>query len=121
MDKVRDQLLERFDIQCRRHVYNFPFLLGQGVWIDSKNLKDKDNLRKVLKHGTLTEGFIGLAECLKALTGFHHGESKASQKLGLEIISFMRNRCDEYTKEYKLNFSLIADSCGRLIRSFYSH
>ena len=108
MDKVRDQLLDRFEIQCKRHVYNFPFLLGQGIWIDSKNLKNKDNLKKVLKHGTLTEGFIGLAECLKALTGFHHGESKKSQQLGLEIVKFMRDRCDMYAKEYKLNFSLIA-------------
>ncbi len=108
MDKVRDQLLDRFEIQCKKHVYNFPFLLGQGVWIDSKNLKEKDNLRKVLKHGTLTIGFIGLAECLKALTGKHHGESKASQELGLEIIKFMRERCDKYTEDMKLNFSLIA-------------
>ncbi|MBQ8473096.1 MAG: anaerobic ribonucleoside triphosphate reductase [Bacilli bacterium] len=108
MDMVRDQLLDRFEIQCKRHVYNFPFLLGQGIWIDSKGLKNKDGLRKVLKHGTLTEGFIGLAECLKALTGKHHGESKSSQELGLEIIKFMRNRCDEYAQEYKLNFSLIA-------------
>ena len=73
-----------------------------------KNLKNKDNIKKVLKHGTLTEGFIGLAECLKALTGKHHGESKASQELGLKIIKFMRDRTDEYAKEYKLNFSLIA-------------
>ena len=108
MDKVREQLLDRFEIQCKRHVYNFPFLLGQGIWIDSKNLKNKDNLKKVLKHGTLTEGFIGLAECLKALTGAHHGESKKSQQLGLEIVKFMRDRCDMYAKEYKLNFSLIA-------------
>lgn len=108
MDMVRDQLLERFDIQCKKHVYNFPFLLGQGVWIDSKNLKNTDNLRKVLKHGSLTTGFIGLAECLKALTGKHHGESKSSQTLGLEIIKFMRDRVDGYSKEYKLNFTLIA-------------
>ena len=108
MDKVRDQLLDRFEIQCKKHVYNFPFLLGQGIWLDSKNLKNKDNLRKVLKHGTLTEGFIGLAECLKALTGKHHGESKASQELGLQIVKFMRDRTDAYSKEYKLNFSLIA-------------
>ena len=108
MDMVRDQLLERFEIQCKKKVYNAPFLLGQGIWIDSKNLKNKDNIKKVLKHGTLTEGFIGLAECLKALTGKHHGESKASQELGLKIIKFMRDRTDEYAKEYKLNFSLIA-------------
>jgi len=108
MDKVHDQLLDRFEIQCKKHVYNFPFLLGQGIWIDSKNLKNKDNLKKILKHGSLTTGFIGLAECLKALTGFHHGESKASQTLGLEIIKFMRDRCDNYSKEAKLNFTLIA-------------
>src|SRR5574344_521197 len=105
---VRDQLLERFEIQCSKHTYNFPFLLGQGNWIDSEKLKPTDRLRKVLKHGTLSIGFIGLAECLKALTGKHHGESSKSQKLGLEIIKFMRNKCDEYADEYKMNFSLIA-------------
>jgi len=108
MDLVRDQLLERFDIQCKRKVNNFPFLLGQGVWIDSKTLKPNDRLKRVLKHGTLTIGFIGLAECLKALIGKHHGESKEAQELGLEIIRFMREKCDKYTEEYKLNFSLIA-------------
>jgi len=108
MDLVKDQLLERFEIQCSRHVYNFPFLLGQGVWIDSEKLKPGDRLRKVLKHGTLTVGFIGLAECLKALIGKHHGESEEAQKLGLEIIGFMRNKTDEYAEKYNLNFSLIA-------------
>ena len=108
MDKVRDQLLERFEVQCSKHSYNFPFLLGQGVWTNGEKLKPTDRLRKVWKHGSLSTGFIGLAECLKALTGEHHGESKASQKLGLEIIKFMRNRCDEYAKEYKLNFTLLA-------------
>ncbi len=108
MDLVKDQLLERFEIQCSKHVYNFPFLLGQGVWIDSERLKDGDRLRKVLKHGTLTVGFIGLAECLKALIGKHHGESEEAQKLGLEIIEFMRKKTDEYAEKYNLNFSLIA-------------
>lgn len=108
MDMVRDQLLERFEIQCKKRVYNFPFLLGQGVWIDSKGLKPTDNIKRILKHGSLTEGFIGLAECLKALTGKHHGESKASQELGLKIVKFMRDRVDSYSKEYKLNFALIA-------------
>ena len=103
MDAVRDQLLERFDIQCKKHVYNFPFLLGQGVWIDSKGLKNKDNLRKILKNGSLTTGFIGLAETLKALTGKHHGESKSSQDLGLEIIGHMRERVNNYSKEYKIS------------------
>lgn len=108
MDMVKDQLLERFEIQCSRHVYNFPFLLGQGVWIDSEKLKPGDRLRRVLKHGTLTIGFIGLAECLKALIGKHHGESEEAEELGLKIIGFMRKKTDEYSKKYNLNFSLIA-------------
>ena len=108
MDLVKDQLLERFEIQCSKRIYNFPFLLGQGVWIDSEKLKPTDRLRKVLKHGPLTVGFIGLAECLKALIGKHHGESEEAQKLGLKIIGFMRQKTDEYSKEYNLNFSLIA-------------
>ena len=108
LELVRDQLLERFEIQCNRRQYNSPFLLGQGVWMDSEKLKPSDKLRKVLKHGTLTIGFIGLAECLKALTGKHHGESEESQKLGLEIIGFIRKKADEYAEKYNLNFSVIA-------------
>ena len=108
MDLVRDQLLERFEVQCSKHSYNFPFLLEQGVWADGDKLKPNDRLRKLLKHGSLTIGFIGLAESLKALIGKHHAESEEAQKLGLEIISFMRKRCDEYSKQYNLNFTLIA-------------
>ena len=108
MELVKDQLLERFEIQCNKRVYNFPFLLGQGVWIDSEKLKPTDRLRKVLRHGTLTFGFIGLAECLKALMGKHHGESEEAQKLGLEIIGFMRKKANEYAEKYRLNFSVIA-------------
>lgn len=108
MELVKDQLLERFEIQCNKRVYNFPFLLGQGVWMDSEKLKPTDRLRKVLRHGTLTFGFIGLAECLKALIGKHHGESEEAQKLGLEIIGFMRKKADEYAAKYRLNFSVIA-------------
>lgn len=108
MDMVCDQLLERFEIQCSKRTYNFPFLLGQGIWIDSEKLKPTDRLRKVLKHGTLSIGFIGLAECLKALTGKHHGESEESQKLGLKIIKFMRKKCDEYSEKYNLNFTCLA-------------
>ena len=120
MELVRDQLLERFEIQCNKRVYNFPFLLGQGVWIDSEKLKPTDRLRKVLRHGTLTFGFIGLAECLKALIGEHHGESAKAQKLGLEIIEFMRKKADEYSQKYRLNFTLIATPAeglsGRFVR-----
>ncbi|MEE3343005.1 MAG: anaerobic ribonucleoside triphosphate reductase [Bacilli bacterium] len=108
MDTVRDQLLERFEIQCNKRLYNFPFLLGQGIWMDSEKLKPNDRLRKVLKHGTLSIGFIGLAECLKALTGKHHGESEEAQKLGLKIIKFMRKKCDEYAEKYNLNFTCLA-------------
>ena len=108
MDLVKDQLLERFEIQCNKRNYNFPFLLEQGVWIDSEKLKPTDRLRKVLKHGTLSIGFIGLAECLKALIGKHHGESDEAQELGLKIIKFMRTRCDEYSEKYNLNFTCLA-------------
>ena len=108
MELVKDQLLERFEIQCNKRVNNFPFLLGQGVWLDSEKLKPNDRLRKVLKHGTLSIGFIGLAECLKALIGEHHGESEKAQKLGKEIIKHMRDKCDEYCQKYNLNFTLLA-------------
>ena len=108
MELCRDQLLERFDIQCNKRVYNFPFLMGQGNWMDSEKLRPNDKLKKVLKHGTLSIGFIGLAETLVALIGEHHGESTKAQKLGLEIIGHMRDKCDEFCKEYKLNFSLLA-------------
>lgn len=102
------QLLHRYKIQCSRKVKNFPFLMGQGVWRDSEKLSPDDTLENVLKHGSLTVGFIGLAECLIALTGKHHGESEESQKLGLEIIKFMRAKMDSATHKYNLNFALIA-------------
>ncbi len=108
MEMVKEQLLERFEIQCNKRLYNFPFLLEQGVWIDSDKLKPTDRLRKVLKHGTLSIGFIGLAETLKALTGKHHGEDPEMQKLGLKIVKFMRDKCDEFAKEHNLNFTLLA-------------
>ena len=108
LEMVRDQLLERFIVQGNKKVKNFPFLMGQGIWLDSKGLKPNDKLKKVIKHGTLTVGFIGLAECLKALIGEHHGESEEAQKLGLEIIGHMRKVMDDYAAQYKLNFSLIA-------------
>lgn len=108
IEMVKDQLLERFEIQCNKRSYNFPFLLQQGVWIDSDKLKPTDRLRKVLKHGTLSIGFIGLAETLKALTGKHHGEDPEAQKLGIKIVKFIREKCDEYSKEYNLNFTCLA-------------
>lgn len=103
-----DQLLDRFEIQCRKKVRNYPFLMGNGVWLDSDKLSPDDEVREALKHGTLTVGFIGLAECLKSLTGCHHGESEQSQKLGLEIVGYMRRKMDDAAKKYGLNFSLLA-------------
>ena len=101
IDLVIDQLLERYEIQARKKVKNYPFLMGQGVWIDSDRLGWEDEVREVLKHGTLTTGFIGLAECLKVLIGKHHGESEEAQELGLKIIGHMRKRMDETSKNIK--------------------
>ncbi len=105
---IIDQLLERYEMQASKKVKNFPFLMGQGIWIDSEKLGWEDQIREVLKHGTLSMGFIGLAECLKILTGKHHGESRSSQNLGLEIVGHMRKRMDEASKKYGMNFTLLA-------------
>ncbi len=120
MELVTRQLLHRFKIQCSKKGRNYPFLMGQGVWIDSEHLGSDDCVGELLKHGTLSMGFIGLAETLKALTGKHHGESEASQKLGLEIISYMRSRMDEESERNGLNFTLLATPAeglsGRFVR-----
>ena len=108
IDIVIAQLKDRFRIQCGKRVKNFPFLMGQGVWLDSDDLDADDSVAEVLKHGTLTMGFIGLAECLVALMGKHHGESEEAQELGLRIIAHMRKRMDDEAAATKLNFSLIA-------------
>ncbi len=108
LDLCVNQLLERFEIQCRKHVRNYPFLMGQGVWLDSDKLDWDDEVREVLRHGTLSVGFIGLAETLKCLIGVHHGESAKAQVLGLEIVGHMRQRMDAESKKRGLNFSLLA-------------
>ncbi len=117
---VTGQLDERFEIQARKKVYNAPFLMGQGVWIDSEKLAPNDEQREVLKHGTLTTGFIGLAETLVALTGKHHGESAEAQRLGLEIIGHMRSYVDRISRECGMNYTLIATPAeglsGRFVR-----
>ena len=120
IDLVIKQLNERFAIQASKKVRNFPFLMGQGIWIDSDKLEIDDNIGEVLKHGTLSVGFIGLAECLTALIGSHHGETEEAQNLGLEIIGYMRKRLDEESQRTKLNYTLLATPAeglsGRFVR-----
>ena len=115
-----NQLLERFEIQCRKKAKNYPFLMGQGIWLDSEKLNSEDEVREVLKHGSLSVGFIGLAETLKALIGKHHGESQQAQQLGLRIITHMRKYMDDMAKLHQLNFGLIATPAeglsGRFIK-----
>jgi len=120
MALVCDQLLARYKIQADKRVYNYPFLMGQGIWLGSDALKPEDKVGEILKHGTLSVGFIGLAECLKALIGKHHGESREAQNLGLEIVGYMRRYVDKKCEETGLNFSLLATPAeglsGRFIR-----
>ena len=108
LDLVFRQLLHRLKIQSAKRVRNYPFLMGQGIWLDSERLDWDDTLEEVLKHGTLTVGFIGLAETLVALTGTHHGQSSDAQALGLDIVRHMRQRADQEAQDTGLNFSLIA-------------
>ena len=120
MDLVIAQLTARFKIQCSKKVKNYPFLMGQGVWIDSEKLSEDGSIAEILKHGSLTTGFIGLAECLKALIGSHQGESEDAQRLGLEIVSHMRERVDAESRRTGLNYTLIATPAeglsGRFIK-----
>ena len=120
LELTAQQLLDRFEIQASKHIYNYPFLMGQGIWLDSDELTLKDDLREVLKHGTLSIGFIGLAETLTALYGQHHGEGEDIQAKGLEIIGFMRDYCDRKSQAMKMNITLLATPAeglsGRFIR-----
>ena len=120
MELVCNQLLDRLAIQMKKKVKNYPFLMGQGVWIDSDKLGWNDEVGDILKHGSLSIGFIGLAETLIALTGHHHGESEEAQKLGLEIIQYMRDFLDKKSEQMKLNFTLLATPAeglsGRFVR-----
>ena len=120
MDLTIEQLTDRFAIQCQKKVRNYPFLMGQGGWLDSEGLGPDDSVAEVLKHGTLSVGFIGLAETLKALIGKHHGESAEAQELGLKIIQTMRDRTDLESKKTGLNFSVLATPAeglsGRFVR-----
>lgn len=118
IDLCKRQLLHRFDVIKKKKVYNFPFLMGEGVWLDSEKLNYDDTVEEVLKHGSLSIGFVGLAEALKALIGKHHGESKEAQELGLKIIGYLREKTDEYAEETGLNFTTFATPAENLAGRF---
>ncbi len=117
-DKTVEQLIHRYDIQKNLKVKDFPFLMGQKLYLDSEGLEKYDKIEEAIKHGTLSIGFIGLAEALIALTGKHHGESSESQALGLSIISHLKRRCDEASEKYKLNITLLATPAEGLSGKF---
>lgn len=118
MDIVKDQLLDRFEKQGNKKVYEFPFLIGQGILLDGEKAKPEDKIRKVIKQSNMEIGFIGLEECLMALTGYSHCNSKQAQKLGLQIIGFMRNKVNEYSNRYNLNFTLIGIENNKIAEEF---
>lgn len=108
VDLICEQLFHRYEVQAKLKVKDMPFLMGQGLYLDSDKLEPNDYIGEVIKNGTLSIGFIGLAETLVALTGYHHGENEDSQILGEEIIAFMRNKADKAAEKYKLNYTLLA-------------
>ena len=118
LELCEGELYERFEFQANQHVRNFPFLMGQGNWFGSEKLGPNDTLRDVIKHGTLSIGFIGLAETLVAMIGKHHGEDEDAQELGLDIIAHMREKCDAFSKKHHLNFSLLATPAEGLAGRF---
>ncbi len=118
LELVKDQLLERLEIQGNKKVFNFPFLMKENVWIDSEKLKEDDKLKKVLKHGIMRISFLGLNECLIVLNGKNHFESKESQKLGLKIISYMREKTEEFSKKYNLNFTIAGENDENIAKEF---
>jgi len=118
MNFAFNQLMTRYNLQKNMKVRDFPFLMGQKLYVDSEDLKPSDTIEKAIRNGTLSLGFIGLAECLVALTGKHHGEDAGSQALGISIISHMRHLCDDASKKYGLNFSLFATPAEQLSGKF---
>ncbi|MFZ5596358.1 MAG: anaerobic ribonucleoside-triphosphate reductase [Bacillota bacterium] len=120
MDLAIKQLYHRFTVQAKLKVKDMPFVMGQGLYIGSGDLKPDDPIESVIVNGTLSVGFIGLAEALVALTGRHHGQSEESLRLGHEIVSLMRRKIDEACEEYDLNYTLLATPAeglsGRFVR-----
>lgn len=118
LELVKDQLLERLEIQGNKKVYNFPFLMKQNVWIDSEKLKEEDKVKKALKQGIMRISFLGLNECLIVLKGKGHGESKISQELGIKIVETMRKKVDDFCRKYNLNFTLAGDTNTEIAKEF---
>ena len=112
------QLLHRFQIQSHLKVKDMPFLMGQGLYLGSEKLGSQDEIKEVIRHGTLSIGFIGLAETLIVLTGYHQAQSNDAQKLGLKIIEFMRKMTDYFSEKFDLNFTLLATP-AETFRTFY--
>ncbi|WP_314312271.1 anaerobic ribonucleoside triphosphate reductase [Hoylesella saccharolytica] len=117
LDVTAKQLNERYDFQKTAFAKQFPLLM-RSLWLGADQLNPNDSIEAVINQGTLSIGFIGLAECLKALLGVHHGESDEAQKLGLKIVSYMRERCNEYTEKYHHNFSVLATPAEGLSGKF---
>ena len=112
------QIYDRFNFISKKKVYNFPFLMQEGVYLDSEKLDNDDEILESLKNGTLAVGFIGLAECLKALIGKHQGESQEAQELGLKIIRHLRDRMDLESKNSKLTWGCFATPAEGLSSRF---
>lgn len=120
LDVAIGQLYHRYKVQADLKVRDMPFLMGQALYLDSEELKPNESIAEAIKHGTLSVGFIGLAETLQALIGKHHGESEDANELGLQIIEFMRKKMEEATRESNLNYTLLATPAeglsGRFVR-----
>ena len=117
LDVAARQLNERYDFQKTAMAKQLPLLM-RSLWTGAENLSPDDTIEKVINQGTLSIGFIGLAECLKALLGAHHGESDEAQQLGLRIVDYMRCRCNEFSEKYHHNFSLLATPAEGLSGKF---
>lgn len=118
LELIKDQLLERLEIQGNKKVFNFPFLMKEKVWIDSEKLREEDKLKKVLKQGIMRISFLGLNECLIVLKGKNHFESNDAQKMGLEIVSYMKEKVEEFSRKYNLNFALSGENDENIAKEF---
>ncbi len=117
LDVAAKQLNERYDFQKTAMAKQFPLLM-RSLWSGAEQLSPDDTIEKVINQGTLSIGFIGLAECLKALLGVHHGENNEAQQLGLRIVDYMRCRCNDFSEKYHHNFSLLATPAEGLSGKF---